>query len=100
MPSFCTEVRNPLGKDRGAERLKGFMEQVADRYRDQVSQVDGQWNDNQLRFSLTTYGFHIKGEVTVEEDLVRLRGDLPLVAMAFRAKIEQSIASELEKALS
>jgi hypothetical protein len=100
MPSFSAQVQNPLGKQQATERLKGFMEQIAERFKDQLSQVDGVWSDNRLDFSLTTYGFHIKGEVTVGDDFVRLRGDLPLVAVAFRKTIEESIAGELNRALS
>ena len=100
MPSFSTQVSNPLGKEQATERLKDFVEQLTQRYKDQVSQVDGAWNDNKLNFSLTTYGFQIQGEVAVEDEAVRLQGNLPLAALAFRKKIEQSIADELEKVLS
>jgi hypothetical protein len=100
MSSFHTQVKHALGKEKATERLKTFLEQVAERYRDQVTHLDGGWNDNQLTFQLTTYGFNIAGSVTVEEEVVRLEGNLPLAALPFRGKIEQSIASELERELS
>jgi hypothetical protein len=100
MPSFSTQVANPLGKEQATERLKGFVEQLAERYKDQVSDVDGAWTDNTLNFSLTTYGFKIDGEVAVDDDAVRLQGNLPLAAMAFRKRIEETIADELGKVLS
>jgi hypothetical protein len=100
MSSFRTEVRHQLGKEKAAERLKTFLDQVAEHYKDQVSHLDGQWNDNRLTFELTTYGFNISGAVTVEEEVVVLEGRLPLAALPFRGKIEQTIASELERELS
>lgn len=100
MPGFCTEVPHSLGKEQATEKLKLFLEQVAQRYKDQVSKIDGSWEDNKLNFSLTTFGFTIGGDLTVEEDNAILEGQLPFAAMAFRGKIEQGIKAELEKALA
>ncbi|MFV1964015.1 MAG: polyhydroxyalkanoic acid system family protein [Pirellulaceae bacterium] len=100
MSSFRTEVQHQLGKEKATERLKTFLEQVAERYKDQVSHLDGTWADNILKFALTTYGFNISGTLTVEDNLARLEGKLPLAALAFRGKIEQSIAAELARELS
>jgi hypothetical protein len=100
MSSFRTEVAHELGQEVATERLKSFLKKVSERYRDQVSHLDGTWTDNVLRFSLTTYGFDISGTLTVEDQLARLEGKLPLAALAFRGKIEQSIASELQRELA
>jgi hypothetical protein len=100
MSSFSTEVPHQLGKQAATERLKTFIEKVSERYKDQVSHMEGSWNDNTLGFSLTTYGFNISGTLTVEDNLARLEGKLPLAALAFRGKIEQTIASELARELA
>jgi len=100
MSSFRTEVPHQLGKDQATERLKVFLDRIAERYKDQVSHLDGTWDENTLNFSLTTYGFDIKGTLTVEDRLARLEGKLPFAALAFRGKIEKTIASELERELS
>ena len=100
MPSFNTEVPHQLGKDQAIDRLKSFLDMVAERYKDQVSNLEGNWNDNVLDFDLTTYGFKIAGTLIVEEEEARLAGKLPMAAMVFRGKIEQSIGDELRKALS
>ena len=100
MSSFRTEVQHELGKEKATDRLKTFLDHVAERYKDQVTHLDGAWTENILKFALTTYGFNISGTVTVEDALVRLEGKLPLAALAFRGKIEQSIAAELKRELS
>ena len=99
MPAFNTEVKHQLGKEEATRRLKGFLEQVRERYKDQVSDLQGSWTDNVLNFMLKTYGFNISGILTVQDDVVHLTGQLPLAAMAFRGKIEQSISNELEREL-
>jgi hypothetical protein len=100
MPKFNTEVPHELGTQEATDRLKSFLEQVKERYQDQVSNLSGDWNENVLTFSLTTYGFTIDGTLTVEEQLARLSGNLPMAASFFRGKIEESIAGELQRALT
>ena len=100
MPKFNTEVPHPFCKEDASERLKAFMDRIAKRYADRVSHLEGDWNDNVLNFALTTYGFKISGALTVEDKVVKLAGQLPFAAMAFRGKIEGGIAKELQRALS
>ncbi len=100
MPSFKTEVPHQLGKEKAVERLSSFLDGVAEKYKDQVSKMDGTWSENVLDFSLTTFGFTITGTLTVEDEVARLDGKLPFAAVAFRGKIQKGIASELERALA
>ena len=100
MPSFKTEVPHQLGKEKAIEKLRSFLDGVAEKYKDQVSKLDGTWTDNVLDFSLTTYGFSITGKLTVDEEVAQLDGKLPFAAIAFRGKVENGIATELERALS
>ena len=100
MPTFNTEVSHQLGQEPATARLKHFMEQVREQYKDFVTDLQGNWIDNILTFSLKTYGFKIDGTLTVDDKAVRLAGNLPLAAIVFRGKIEQSIASELRRELS
>jgi hypothetical protein len=100
MPAFHVNVPHNLGKDQATERLKVFLEKVAERYKDQVSKMEGNWVENVLNFAMTTYGFTISGNMTVEESAVRLDGQLPFAALAFKGKIEKTISEELSKRLA
>lgn len=100
MPAFQVNVPHNLGKDQALERTKSFLEKVAERYKDQVSKMDGNWVDNVLNFAMTTYGFTISGKLTVDEDKAHIEGQLPFAALAFKGKIEKTIADELGKRLS
>jgi len=99
MPSFGVEVPHTLGREQAIERLKGFLNRVAEHYKDQVSQLDGQWKDNVMSFQLKTFGLTLTGDLVVEDDRARIDGQLPFAAVAFRGKIQESIREELEKAL-
>jgi hypothetical protein len=100
MPSFSTEVPHQLGKEQATQRLKSFIEMVSQRFKEQVSRMEGSWEDHELNFSLTTYGFNISGQLTVEDDRAHLTGELPLAAAIFKGKIEESIAEELRRELA
>ena len=81
MPGFRTEVPHPLTKDEATEKLKVFLDNVREKYKDQVSEIGGEWVENKLDFSLTTFGFTIKGELTVEDKNAVLEGQLPFAAV-------------------
>ena len=100
MPGFSTEVSHNLGQAEATSRLKDFVERARERFGAQVSAMDGAWTDNVLDFSLTAMGITIKGALKVEETKVRVSGQLPLAAMPFRGKIEESIAAEIKQELS
>ncbi len=100
MPRFTSEVEHQLGKDEALLRLKKLLEQVRRQYSEFVTELNGDWADNVLTFSLKTYGFKIDGTLTVDDQLAHLSGSLPFAALPFRGKIEQSIMSELRRELS
>lgn len=100
MPSFSTEVAHDLGREAATDRLKLFLDKVRERYKDQVASLSGEWQGSVLNFSLTTYGINVSGTLTVEDRVARLEGTLPFAAMPFRGKIQESIASELQRELA
>lgn len=100
MPAFNTEVSHNLGQEAAVEKLKNLVDRVHEKYKDQVSSMTGEWSENVLNFAMTTYGFTISGVVTVKEEVAQLEGQIPFAAIAFKGKIQQSFAHEIEKALS
>jgi hypothetical protein len=100
MPGFSTEIPHALGKEKATARLKGFVEQARQRFGQQVTAMEGSWNESVLDFSLTAMGMTITGTLAVEEGLARVAGKLPLAAMPFRGRIEESIAEEVRKELA
>jgi hypothetical protein len=100
MPAFNVEVPHQLGQQSARQRLEHFIQKATETYKDQISELEGNWNDDTLDFRITTYGFKISGKLEVMENLVRLSGQLPFAAIAFRGKIEKAFASELNRALS
>jgi hypothetical protein len=100
MPGFSTEVNHSLGQDVALEKLKGFLDQVRQRYPKQISEIEGSWSDNVLNYEFTTFGIKVDGTLTVEEEVVKMEGNLPFAAMMFKSKISDSIKVALEKAIA
>ena len=100
MPGFSTEVPHSLGKEGCMERMKGFLDQVEERFKGQIGEIDGSWDDNVLSYKFVSYGIKIEGKMRVEEEQVKMEGEIPFAAMMFKGKIVDSIRGALEKAVA
>jgi hypothetical protein len=100
MPEFRTEVPHQLGQHQAVERLKNFVDEARDRFRDHLQKADGNWNGNVLDFSLHASGITVTGQLTVEDAIARVRGKLPFLALPMRGMIEKRIADQLRSELS
>jgi hypothetical protein len=100
MAKFKTEVSHQLGKDAAQKRLQSFIAKVSQQLQAQATQLQSDWEDNLLKFCITTFGMKIDGTLTVEEASAHVEGSLPLAALMFKGKIETTIQTELARALS
>ncbi len=100
MPSLSISAPHALGTEEATQRLKTFFEKLKARHQDKVNNLAEQWSDNRLDYSFSTYGFNIKGDLTVEPGEVKVNSVLPFAAMMFKGKIEQTMREELEKLLT
>lgn len=100
MPSLTINTPHTLSAEEATARLKKFFEDLKQKHSDKISNLEEQWHDNKLDYSFSTYGFSIKGDMTVEPGEVKLNGQLPFAAMMFKGKIEQTVREELEKLLA
>jgi hypothetical protein len=100
MPSMTISTPHSLGAEEATARLKTFFAKLKERHQDKLSNLEEQWNGNRLDYSFSTYGFNIKGDLTIEPGEVKVSGNLPFAAMMFKGKIEQTVREELEKVLA
>ena len=100
MPALKMNFPHQLGRQTAQDRLHTLLAKVKHRYGDQVSNLRESWSDNVLDFGFSTYGFGIQGNVTVEENEVRIDGQIPFAAMMFKGKIEQALRETMTKTLA
>ena len=85
------QIPHALGREEATRRIKEQIPKV----RDQVPDLDEQWQDHTLTFHFTAMGFKVGGTLAVEDTAANLDVDLPLAAMMVKGMIEQRIRQEL-----
>ncbi|HEX3997826.1 MAG TPA: polyhydroxyalkanoic acid system family protein [Pirellulales bacterium] len=99
MPSVQLTIPHHLSQEEALERLKGLLAKVKARYQNQVSDLEETWTDNVVQFGFKTYGFTIAGSMRVEPSEVRFDAKVPMAAMMFKGKIEQTLRDEITRVL-
>ena len=97
MPKFGVRVPHQLTPQEARARLERFVEVLQQKFENQVSDLQQEWEGDSLRFRFKTYGIPLEGGITVAENELNLAGDLPFSAMMFRGKIESAIREQLER---
>jgi hypothetical protein len=100
MPSIKFSVPHNLGQEVAVARLTDLIDRIKSRYGDQVSDLQEQWQGPVLAFGFKTYGFNVTGRMTVQPASVDFDCQIPLAALMFKGKIEQTIRDELNKRLA
>jgi hypothetical protein len=99
MAGFQVSVPHSVGRDAARDRVSQFIDNIQRDYPSDISNVRSQWSADRLEFGFAARGMNVEGTLVVEDDTVHVFGPLPLAAMFFRGKIEQTIRQELEKLL-
>jgi putative polyhydroxyalkanoate system protein len=100
MASYNVTVPHKLDQAEARRRVESFLDNVRREYADDISDVSGAWQGDDLAFSFKAKGLPIKGSLAVASDAVNVTGPLPMLAAMFRGRIEQTIRKELEKLLA
>jgi len=100
MPKLSMSVPHALSQEEAIRRLKDRFDRVKSTLQEHVRDLEEHWEDNEVRFSFTTFGFGVKGNLRSEPSEVCVNADLPLAAMMFKGMIEQQVREELTKALA
>jgi hypothetical protein len=93
-------VPHSLGQAEAQARLEQFLDNIRTQHAEHLTDVAGGWSENVLDIELSVRGLAVSGRMVVEETLVHVSGPLPLAALFFRGRIEQTIREELLKALA
>ncbi len=94
MPKINLEIPHQLTAEEARSRLERFTESLP---KDQVSDLEQNWNENTLTFGFKTFGIKIGGDITTENEKLLVCVDLPFSAMMFKGKIETEMKKQLER---
>jgi len=93
MPRYKTEVEHTLGQTEALARMHALAE-----YGRRTSGLQGEWSDNRFEFSLTVQGVSLSGTISVEADVLKFDGRLPIVALPFKSWINRALKKGLQQA--
>ena len=93
MPRYRTEVTHTLGQPEALARMRAMAE-----YGRRTSGLEGEWSDNRFEFSLTIQGVSLSGTISVEPDVLKFDGRLPILALPFKSWIDRALKKGLQQA--
>ena len=94
-------VPHSLGKAEALRRVHDGLEQIVTLLGDKVRVEQAPWADNSVSLSIKALGQTATARISVEDELVRVEGTVPLFLSALSSKaakfVEQRGASLLER---
>jgi len=99
MPSLQIDVSHSHSVADAVTRMKGLTSRLRLRFAGKIDDVDEWWGKDRGDFSITISGVKVKGSADVLADSVRVRLELPAIAMMFKASIEESVKGEVQACL-
>ncbi len=100
MAALNLSVPHNLGQAEAQVRLERLLDNIRRQHAAELNDVRGGWTANVLEIELDIRGIGISGRMIVEETHIHVSGPLPLAALFFRGRIEQTIREEIERALA
>lgn len=97
MPKINFDIPHSFSADDAKGKLQKFLDVIQEKFKDQASDLEQSWNENDLTFGFKTFGIKIAGKISVFDDKLSADIDLPFSAMMFKGKIESEIRGQLEK---
>lgn len=84
-------------RDTALEELKTHSSRLMARFGSEISELQQEWQDNELTVSFKTFGFTIQGRLVVEETTVELEVDLPWLARTREGQIRDRALLALQE---
>jgi hypothetical protein len=100
MPNLNMVIPHQLSQDEALKRIKEMLNKLKAENPDKINDIKEKWIGYSGEFSFTAQSFLFSGTITVEPNQVNLDATLPLMAMLFKSKIEETIRQEAEKLLT
>ena len=94
-----SSIQHSLGQDLAVQRMQQLVASLAQRFPQQVHQVQLHLKDHWVNVSFAAYGYVVQWKAEIYDDQVTLTGHIPDSARKFRRKIEQAIVERVEAVL-
>jgi hypothetical protein len=100
MPKVAMSVPHTLGQEEAQRRLKERFLTLGETHKSQMQGLQGEWDQNVLKYRFSSFGIPIHGTLTTEPSQVKVEADLPFVAIPLKGTLESQLRQELSKLLA
>jgi hypothetical protein len=100
MASLNINIPHQLPKTEALERVKKLLGKLKNDHGDQISKVKEQWEGDKANFSFNVKGFDLSGIIKVEENDIKINGNLPFALSFFKGKITNIITQKASEVLA
>jgi hypothetical protein len=100
MPQVDIGVPHQLDQEEALRRLKEKVTSLQATYGAQAKELNLEWADNVLQFTVVAMGLRITGTATVAAAEVRVHAEIPLAALPFRGMVEGRVKDDLGQMLA
>ena len=100
MPKLTVTVEHSLGAEEAVRRIKEKQETVVATSEVQVTNLEIDWNGNDMDYQFQVFGAKISGTMAVTDTDVTTNMSVPLLAMAMKGRITSQVEDRLNELLS
>jgi hypothetical protein len=94
------KVEHALGRREALRRIREAIDLIMQSYGAKADDVETTWVGDTLDFVVKAKGLKGKGSIEVSEDMVDVRGKLPIIALPFEPRIRTEVESRLRQILA
>lgn len=87
-------VPHGTSREEARRKVRGLLGNLANKHADVISDVEEQWDEDQLHFGFRARGVKAQGTLEVTDDEVIVEGRVPLLAKPFESRIKSAIERE------
>ena len=100
MAKLDIAIPHNLPPQEALTRIQGLLGQLRKEQAGTITDVNETWSGNEGQFSFSAKGFDLSGKITVEENQVRVNGQLPFALSFFKGQISDVIRNKAGELLS
>jgi hypothetical protein len=93
-------INHNLPKERAFKCAENLFKNLAEKFKDDFSDLKQEIKADTIMFSLNVRGMTIKGNITVAEKIVTIESKLPLPLKMFQGILENKIYEHAEKEIA
>jgi hypothetical protein len=94
MPKINVVVHHDLPENVAAERIRSMIPTLKQQFSGMVTDLNETWTGKKGQFSFKVKGMDVNGEIEVKENKVIVDGEIPLLALPFKGRIEDTIKEQ------